>query len=83
MNWNGCPSGKIAFPTGQAAWESIKRRNSSKARFTHKARGTCGNAYRCSVCGHWHITKNEERGRNRRSTQRAAREAPDVRVFQR
>lgn len=63
MTLNGCPSGKIAYSSAQAAWRLISRRNSHSARLTHKTRGTSGNAYRCPSCGLWHITKNEERGR--------------------
>ena len=47
-----CPTGKVAYPTPNAAWRAIAHRN----RDTRTRAGKTGRAYRCPDCGQWHMT---------------------------
>jgi epoxyqueuosine reductase QueG len=54
----GCPSGKIAYPSPQAAHRALThlRRRQTTRLGSRRRRRTHGDAYRCGACKAWHTT---------------------------
>lgn len=49
MNGDMCPSGKIAYPSKNAAWLTLKNMGA-------------GITYQCPMCKMWHVGADKERG---------------------
>jgi epoxyqueuosine reductase QueG len=58
-----CPSGKIPYPSPQAAHATLShlnRRQRGNHR-SHKRRRSGGTAYQCPHCAQWHTTSSKPR----------------------
>jgi hypothetical protein len=49
----GCPSGKVAHESSLAAWRLVER-------IPAQRRGSALRAYRCALCGAWHLTSRPD-----------------------
>jgi hypothetical protein len=57
---NRCTTGKVRFTSRRAAIRFHGRRRSRSVRHAFNCRVR---AYRCDVCGEWHVTRSEAHGR--------------------
>lgn len=51
-----CPSGKVPYPSPQAAHGALSRIRRRSRRRHLRGKRTGGSAYRCPLCGSYHIT---------------------------
>lgn len=58
-----CPSGKIPYPSPQAAHATLQHVNRRQRTHTnrHQRRRPTGSAYRCPLCAEWHVTTQRKR----------------------
>ena len=61
-----CPSGKDAYLSHQDAENALRQRGADKK---NKKR-----VYRCSICGHYHLTTNDGAGKHKRKYDRSKSE---------
>lgn len=52
-----CPSGKVAYRTGFDAWRA------RRGYCARKGEAPSLQAYRCPLCGAWHLGRDPKRGR--------------------
>lgn len=67
----GCASGKTSYRSRKAALKVLNNQRRSIAKYgehgPHMA-GGARTAYRCEVCGDWHLTKNANSKSRRRAS---------------